>query len=177
MATLDDAYLHWLYTQVASDRYQVRTKTYWSLMRQLYTKPFSWLIPNDDNRVSDGVALRDQFVAQLDIQDADPFWMGLQCSTLEMLVALSNRIAFEEGGETSYWFWHLLGNLGLSQINDAEYDDLHREGIDEAIDRMIWRTYLPNGKGGLFPLRHAEEDQRVVELWYQMNAYLMERDV
>lgn len=171
MGSLDEVYLRWLFLQIATDRRQVSSTVHWSLMRQLYLKPFVWLIPNDDNRCSDGMALRDQCIEQLDIRDVSPKWLARQCTTLEMLIALAGRIAFEEGGETNEWFWHLLENLGLSTYNP------YPEEVDEALERLIWRTYQPNGHGGLFPLRHAEEDQRQVELWYQMNAYLMERDI
>jgi hypothetical protein len=36
------------------------------------------------------------------------------------------------------------------------------------------RTYSKLGKGGLFPLRSSAYDQRKVELWYQMAAFMTE---
>lgn len=172
---LDEAYLRYLYGTVASTRQRVRTKTYWSLMRKMYSTPFTWLVLNDDNRSADGIAIRDQWVSR-NAFGVDPEWADAECSFLEMLVALSDRLAFEAGGDRSGWFWHLLKNLGLAHINDAVYDNLYEDEIGEALDRVIYRTYRTNGHGGLFPLKHAEEDQRKVEIWYQLNAYLMERD-
>lgn len=171
---LDEAYFRFLYRTVASDRTRVRTQTYWSLLRKMYTTPYAWFVSNDDNRVSDGIAIRDQWARDHSAMDAE--WLDQPCSFLEMLIALSDRAAFEDGGDRSAWFWHLLTNLGLSHINDAEYDELFEHEIGESLDRVTRRTYRANGHGGLFPLRHAEEDQRKVELWYQLNAYLMERD-
>lgn len=171
---LDEAYFRYLYGTVASDKTRVKSKTYWSLMRQLYTTQFSWFVSNDDNRVMDGLAIRDQWVAANGVTDHE--WSDQPCSFLEMLIALSDRAAFEDGGNRSEWFWHLLDNLGLSNINDAAYDTLFEQEIGDALGRVISRSYRANGRGGLFPLRHAEEDQRRVELWYQLNAYLMERD-
>lgn len=177
MGPLDEAYLRWLYSTVASDRYRIKAKTYWALMAQLYRKPFVWLVSNDDNRCADGLELRAQWISQLPPdQHPDHDWFGYECSFLEMLVALADRLAFEEEGDRSFWFWHLLDNLGLSNINDAVYDSHYEEEIEETLERVIWRTYQPNGYGGLFPLGLAEEDQRHVEIWYQLNAYLMERD-
>jgi hypothetical protein len=46
--------------------------------------------------------------------------------------------------------------------------------LTEILEKVINRTYHSSGKGGLFPLKHAEKDQTEVELWYQMNTYLVE---
>jgi hypothetical protein len=37
------------------------------------------------------------------------------------------------------------------------------------------REYDPDGRGGLFPLDGTHANQREVELWYQMQAYIIER--
>ena len=176
---LDDQYLEWLYRQVASIRLKNPTRTYWSLIRQLYAKEFVWLVPNDDNRVEDGRDLRYEFmdhIRGLETDQVDPEWLGLGCSVLEMLMGLSRRLAFEDGGEARDWFWALLENLDLHDCTDYVYRSLDVVDIEESLDDLIWRTYEDNGRGGLFPLRHPEEDQRDVELWYQMSAYLLERD-
>lgn len=137
-------------------------------MRKLYKTQFVWLIPNDDNRVEDGRDLRYLFISE---HDAEPEWMGLDCSFLEMLIALSRRLQFETGRSAREWFWHLLDNIGLADDNDRNYNE---EIVEERIGRVIWRTYAPNGKGGLFPLNHPDEDQTQVEIWYQLSAYLSE---
>jgi hypothetical protein len=100
--------------------------------------------------------------------------MGLGCSMLELLIALSRRLSFEAEGEPRDWFWHMLENLDLEQFNDQEYNDLYAKGIDKLLDQVIWRTYFPDGSGGIFPLREPKEDQRDVEIWYQLSAYLLE---
>jgi hypothetical protein len=40
--------------------------------------------------------------------------------------------------------------------------------------RLNRRLYTTSGYGGLFPLEEPKEDQRKVEIWYQMMAYLGE---
>ena len=144
-------------------------------MRHLYTKEFVWLIPNDDNRVEDGRDLRYEFMDDESIDEVDPDWMHLGCSVLEMLIGLSRRLAFEAEGEPRDWFWKLLENVGLPLISDADYDQ-HKEQIDIAFDRVIWRRYDADGYGGLFPLRNPDKDQRKVELWYQAASYILEHD-
>jgi hypothetical protein len=171
---LDELYLRWLYSQVGNDRLRDRRKTHWSLMRLLYTKEFVWLIPNDDNRLEDGRDLRMEFVDELGLEDLDPNWMTIGCSMLEMLIGLSRRLYFEEESNTiDEWFWELIDNLGMRDV-DIDFD---RHGThSERLDRVIWRTYRQDGSGGLFPLRYPEVDQREVELWYQLCAYLLETE-
>jgi hypothetical protein len=173
---LDELYIQWLYRQVAPIRLKNPARTYWALVRHLFTKEFVWLIPNDDNRQEDGRDLRREFVEDMGV-DADPEWMGVGCSMLEMLIGLSRRLSFEAEGESRGWFWELLENLGLRHITDKHYntepgqDDL----IEETLDTVIWRTYETDGQGGLFPLQETEQDQTDVELWYQLSYYLLER--
>lgn len=172
---LDELYLTWLYSQVGSVKSRSRSRTYWFLLRQLYKTEFVWLIANDDNRVEDGRDLRHEFVSELNVEPDDE-WMSLGCSMLEMLVGLSRRLSFEAEGKPRDWFWHLIENLDLTHHTDAhcENSDLCEERIAEILNVVIWRTYNPNGHGGLFPLRRPEEDQTNVELWYQLCAYVLE---
>lgn len=172
-APLDELYLTWLYRQFGSVKTTNPTRSYWTLARQLFTKQFIWIVPNDDNRVEEGRYLRYEFMHDSDIDWIDDAWMQLECSFLEMLVALTRRLSFEDGRDPREWMRILLDNIGLLQFNDAsEYDHQY---VDEVLDRVIWRTYAPDGTGGLFPLHYAKEDQRDVELWYQMCAYLLEQ--
>lgn len=169
---LDELYLRWLYSQVGSVKTRIRRRTYWKFLKHLYTTEFIWLIPNDDNRVMDGQLLREDFLRESEMVVVDKNWMALGCSFLEMLVALSRRLSFEAGGEPLDWFWQLIQNIDLDGWTDDR--DLPLEEISEKLNTVIWRTYKRNGIGGLFPLQSIREDQRDVELWYQMNAYLTE---
>lgn len=171
---LDEEYFTWLYSQIASAKLKNPSRTYWFLVRQLYTKEFIWLVPNDDNRLEDGRELRREFLESCDIYDPDPEWLGLGCSMFEMLLALSRRLSFEAEGEPRDWFWHLIDTVDLFEYNDRVYKESSKEEVDEVLDRIIWRRYSPNGHGGLFPLRNSAKDQRDVELWYQASAYLIE---
>lgn len=171
---LDELYLRWLYEQVGNVKVRSRNRTYWDLFRQMFRKPFVWFIPNDDNRAADGICLREQFLEDegFDIFEVDPDWLGMECSFLEMMVALARRLSFEDEGSPASWFWRLLENLGLEDCTDrSKYD---RAKVDHIINTVVWREYDADGHGGLFPLRHARSDQREVEIWYQMNEYLIE---
>ena len=171
---LDELYFQRLYELVANPKTRNPSKTYWKLLGQLFRKEFVWFIPNDDNRIADGLELRDEFLAYEGIDDVDPAWMNLGCSFLELLIGLSRRLSFFAEGEPDSWFWTLIENLGLEKFND--HYGVPTDVVDETLDRVIFRTYDARGRGGLFPLERAPKDQRQVELWYQMHTYIMEQD-
>lgn len=171
---LDELYFRWLYVQVASARLKNPSRTYWCVLKHLYTNEFVWFVPNDDNRVEDGKELRFEFLEMHPDESPDHIWLEEGSSFLEMLIALSRRLSFaSEGASSMEWFWQLMSNLDLV-ITDSEYDQQIFE-IDEAIKMLNERTYAFDGKGGLFPLEDTDIDQRHVEIWYQMNYYLIER--
>lgn len=173
--TTDDRYLEWLYGLVAAVRVRNPARSYWHLLKQLYTTEFVWLVSNDDNRVEDGKELRYEFVAEQGSDGVDTDWMNLGCSVLEMLIALSRRASFETVIPSDEWFWILLHNLGVDRYSDAEYTEAAKAEISDILERMIYRTYNHTGRGGLFPLKYSQHDQRKIELWYQLSEYLMEK--
>jgi len=171
---LDELFFEWLYAQVADADVTDPSRTYWKLFKQLYTTEFFWIIPRDDDRIMDGQELRNEFTRRRRINRVPLDWLDLGCSVLELMVGLARRIAFEDldEGETHYWFWQLLRNLGLDDYTDDV--DIPSEDIDEVLKQLIFRTYHPSGRGGFFPLKDPCDDQRDVDLWYQMGAYLLE---
>ena len=171
---LDELYLSWLYSQVAEIDEESPRRTHWGLLKQLYKTEFIWLIPNDDNRVADGKELRYEFLEEHGFHEVDREWMELGCSFLEMLIGLSRRLCFEAGGSDRGWFWHLIRTLDIHRYTDDRR--IPSDRIEDILNTVIWRTYDRDGTGGLFPLRHSRRDQRRVELWYQMNSFLIEND-
>lgn len=154
---------------------------YWLLAKDLHSKEFVWYIPNDDNRAMDGEELREEYLytnhggKKLRVVNGP-------CTMLEMLIALARRIGFEVSDPdddcdfTYKYFWELLGNLGLTMYHDDVYYELSGpEVCNSVLNILVNRDYCSNGEGGLFPLRNRVEDQRQVEIWYQMSAYINER--
>lgn len=175
--TLDDRYFEWLYGLVASVKNRNPQRSYWELLRTLYTTEFVWFIPNDDNRIVDGQALRQEFMDETGTDGfAEPNWLYMGASFLEMLIALARRASFEAVGTPGAWFWQMIKNLELLNYNDEIFEVSIFEEVKEALERVNQRTYLANGDGGLFPLRRPREDQREIEIRYQLAAYLLEGD-
>lgn len=170
-AQLDEDYFIWLCSHVVSVKSRSRARPFWRLLRQLHEKEFVGWFPNDINRVREGQLLRHEFCRIRELTMTTETDLG--CSMLEMLIALSGRLSFETERRPKWWFWHLMRNIGLENYSDDVA--FTQEEVDDVLDRIIWRTYSPTGQGGLFPLEEHPQDQREVELWFQLNAYLLQR--
>jgi len=163
MASRYENYLKWLIRQIEPDR----DRDYTDLFGILHAKEFVWLIPNDDNRLEDGLDIRAEFF------NGHGKHTHLPCSVLEVILGLSRRLAFAAGGEEARWAWVLIENLELHRMS-GRIGDIRAERIGDVLERLVWRTYQPDGIGGFFPLAWPPQDQRQVELWYQMHAYIEE---
>lgn len=171
--TTDELYFGWLYEFVADPECSDPSRSYLMLCAQLYKLPFSWSIDMDENRAHDGLELRDEYVkCEGDVVPIE--WYQLDCSIFEMLIALSRRAAFQSSWSPSEWFFKIVENLGLGGLSDDVYKEGHRAKIRRAAYKAVNRSYRSDGRGGFFPLRDPGRDQREVELWYQLSAYLQE---
>ena len=143
---------------------------YFLLCRKLYKTPFIWLIEGDRDRAKDGLELRKMY-------DGDDILNG-PVSVLEVLIAFAIRIdewlsGGEDGGYS--WFMTMLHNLGLDEFTD---DILTEPGameiVENRIEKWVERKYDFDGKGGIFPLRNATNDQRCDTFELQLQSYLKE---
>jgi hypothetical protein len=160
---LDRDYFKWLTSQINTRK----DKSYNELFARMHETEFVWIVPNDDNRVQDGLDLRSEFLRGVHRQLPYPV------SILEVLVSLSRRVAWIAGGDASDWAWTLIENLRL----ERSFDPLtkgKRNRIENVLYSLVWRTYERGGQGGFFPLLDPHEDQTKVEIWYQMNAFVNE---
>lgn len=171
---IEEVYFNWLYSKVAAVDIPTPSLTYWTLFQTLHSIEFVWLVVGDDNRAEDGLEIRHEFLVQVDAPTNLPE-MSIGCSVLEMLIALARRAAFNTEIPERDWFWIFTENLGIADLCDAKRN-VGRKAYD-AVDRFIWRSYSPNGEGGLFPLRNPREDQRKVEIWYQFHEWIAEREI
>ena len=166
---INHIYREWLSTMV-----RVGQHDYTHLFTIMFEKEFIWLIPNDDNRISDAMDIRMEFLdehPQENIID-----LIEHVSALEVVVALSRRLEFESDIPAIQWAMDLMRNLGLHKYS-GRLSDVRVRHVNDILDALIWRQYEPNGHGGFFPLTHPEEDQTQVEIWYQAAAYLNEHNI
>ena len=156
----------------------VSTRGYLKLFDQLHDKQYTYVIPMDENRASDGISLREDFYREMRLEEA-VFDHRDDCSVLEMLVALSIRIDSEYTGDPlnerpDGVFWELLCNMDLDQFPDSNYDHYL---VNDILDQWLNREFAYNGDGSPFPICRPRKDQRYSELWSQMMEYLSERAI
>ena len=175
---VDHRYLDWLYSWVGRNNDLNPDHTYTLLAEKLHRIEFRYFVPNDDNRAADGIQLRDDFARYFGNHENLRLLRGGPCSVFEMLVALALRADFITNIENygaDYWFWLMIDNLDLSQFQDSTYMDFFPDDlIEDIVNAWMNREYLPNGQGGLFPLVHTKNDQTTVEIWYQLQEYILE---
>lgn len=166
-----ERYFQWLASQVVIERRaNAYPRTYEGLLKHLHDKVFIWVVPNDDNRVGDALELRREFWGEGNQYPKD------KISVLEVFIAISRRLEFIAEGEAVIWAGQLLKNLELQKMHDP-YSIRKQIKTEDIIENFIWRTYERNGTGGLFPLTNPKEDQTKVEIWYQLNAYVIEHTI
>jgi hypothetical protein len=168
MSEVPEAYFGWLETQTGTLE---QPRSYSGLLQIMLQKEFVMNHPMDNNRIEDGLDVRREFFRETGMEP--PSKMDLPCSVLEVLVALSRRLAFMAGGEPSAWAWQLIRNLELHKFADP-IGRRKAIAIDEILFDLIWRQYDPDGMGGFFPLIDTDHDQREIEIWYQMAEYVEE---
>lgn len=175
-SSLTEDYLRWLVPQVREEHMD---PTYSDLIVLMFEMEFKEVesVPTDRNRVMDGLDLRTLFCQEREIPSEHIPQMRQSlgpCSFLEVLIGLSKRLAFAAGGDPRNWAWQLVENLELHKFPDPITRRKARD-VQEILGACVQREYHPNGLGGFFPLAWADEDQREVELWYQMSAYIREQ--
>ena len=141
----------------------------------LMDAPFAYSIPGDKNRESDGLELR------IGYSDAPKN----ECSVLEVMVAMCQKLCYMADGMLpreenlpGEWFYEMIRNLGIVSLTDDIWERNPEDAAEicwEQVGGWIKRRYDYDGTGGIFPLDHPNDDQTKVELWYQLNAYLMEK--
>lgn len=174
-----NAYRNWLEQMVTSSD----GLPYGILLDILHDIQFEWELHDDEYRAKDGIYLRADFEWESKLE-VPAGWDDWPCSFLEFAVALARKmyrtVSYDPEDENgiSNAFWEMLGNVGLDEFDDGTILELGSSALDEIndiVDVVMRREYLPNGVGGLFPLSHPDCDQRDMEYWYQMNAYAIEK--
>lgn len=171
---IDEVYFNWLIE--LSGIHDKGDSKYFELCRELYLYPFSWINDHDDNRAADGIELRLTFVRKTNA-DREEYWLDLDCSMLEFLIALAQRASFETAISHTIWFRTLLANLGFIHYTDYYWNPSTSAFVIDAVETFLSREYGYDGGGGLFPLKHPRSDQTKVEIWYQMHSYIQENNL
>lgn len=160
-------YYMWLLSKVDNGR--GITYSYSKLLDFLFSCRYEYAFEMDSNRAKAGESLRALFAMESGLYLEDV--MTGDCTVLEMLIALSDYLAFNTDSHTDAWFWKLIDNLGLNDQRNDSYDENY---ISSQVYKWMNHDYEPDGEGSLFPLKDPHSDCRNMEVWDQMNAYLVE---
>lgn len=153
---------------------------YSRILHLLASMPFTYTsrVSMDGNRAADGIELRPRFA---DDYKAGRYYADIlntidqvDCSLLEMMVALSIRIERDimnddfVGDRTGLWFWTMMDSIGIN-MPDSEFDESEAQ---ERIDICLERGYDYEGHGSFFTVHNPPQDMRDTDVWYQANWWL-----
>ena len=164
-------YLQWLC------RFIGNTNGYSKLLDYLYQVDFVWIIPMDENRAKDGLNMRDRYcdIYGYNRAQLNNIFDSKQCSMLEMMIALAIRIeddfmGTENTNNVPRWFWSMIFSMGLQFNKD---DSFNSDKVDSVILQFIEHRYGPDGRGSLFHVPIQNVDFRHLQIWDQMNYWLI----
>lgn len=180
---IETSYFQWLCEIVHADSME---KSYYVLCGELFKYPFWVKVQRDINRSNDGLELRKEYWEDITIEEIP---QGKQvktesdCSMLELFIGIAKHMNDElmtedSGDKTHEYFWEMMRNLGLDEFDDEKFGEetgACTVQVRDILGNFNERRYKRDGSGGMFPLKCPEKDQRKVEIWYQMQAYINEK--
>lgn len=142
-------------------------------------------VPNDTNRMSDIIRVREEFARRNDCH-YDDFVEQLHPGTmLELLVVLAHECAFmSECTELTarFWFDEMMNNIGIrwadGWMGGSDVNGLDKYTIFTALNRILTRDYDRNGMAyegiynNIFIVLDSPEPLNHIELWRQMCLYV-----
>jgi hypothetical protein len=168
-------YFRWLYDQVVQTYDVEGLSSYGLVCDRMHNTIFQALVEHDSNRIAEGAELRNEFLKFSGGEILDKVDVLYPDATVfEVLVGLAKHANTMVEMDLYKWFDLFLRNLKLDVYSDWYCMNHRTWKIDKIIDVFNNRRYDEKGKGGLFPLKIPGEDQRRVELWYQMAAFTTE---
>lgn len=173
-------YKHWLISKIDTNG-DYSMDAYSRLMDVLFRTDFFYIpedekLKMDQNRAADGVYLRTIYDEETDNM-VESALSDKKASVLEVLVALSIRIEQDIMGngddDFGHWFVEMLNNLGLMWFSNNK--DWAESDILDILRVFMYRRYEDGGVGSLFPMKKPPIGFAKMEIWDQMQAYLIEK--
>lgn len=151
--------------------------SYTKLLKHLNNVEFTYMIPTDRNRASDGINLRYLFADanSYTYDQINEAFSGIPCMILEMMIGLSYKLEndimsdYRYGNREAQWFWNMITSLQLGNMDDEHYDKSY---VNRCLIIFLNREYSYNGIGGLFTIDNPPEDLRNIEIWMQAMWFL-----
>jgi hypothetical protein len=167
-------YLTWLVKKMNV----VPNKNYGMLLRELYRWEFYSIVPRDEDRGSDGIALRGVWANEIGYDENIDFGPP---RVLETFIGIALRIEDKIFGgpwmdEWDYKriFWDLINNLGLIEYDGVlNSDDYDRVGgvLDAFLSKKGNCDTFPN----IFVFQDPPITLRKLNIWSQIGVYIGEK--
>lgn len=169
-------YFEWLCNIVNIDSCYSQIN-YTKLLEYLHSVEFTYIIPTDKNRASDGINLRYLFANTNGYthDEINEMFSNIPCTVLEMMIGLSYKLEhdimsdYRYGNRETQWFWNMVSSLQLGNMDDEHFDENYTR---KCLVTFLNREYSYNGVGGLFTIDNAPEDLRNIEIWTQSMWFL-----
>ena len=146
----DQEYIRWICDQLG-----LRVTKWRGMISTLNKIPYRWSIDTDENRAVEGINLRNDYFKERGFNRVDTD--SRDCTVLEMLVSLANRLNFDYVGypgdeKNGRIFIDFCKNLGIvsAESNENQCYSGDFEDISENIDRWLDGNFEENGEGSPF---------------------------
>lgn len=169
-------YFEWLLHGMNDNQWGYRTQEFSKLLNLMFKLRFKAVNHMDVIREEKIDDLRDDFFYDHDEHIKDVPDMPAYPTVLELLISLSYSMEDvmsnqKYGNRTADWFWGMIINLGLEDLDDDEFD----EGYAVAVfSRWLKREFAPDGNGSPFPMRDPPCDMTGVDIWRSFLWYVNE---
>jgi len=167
-------YLTWLVKKMNV----VPHKNYGMLLRELYRWEFWSNVPHDEDRGSDGIALRGVWANEIGYEEYSDFGPA---RVLETFIGIAIRIEDKIFGRplVDEWdykriFWDLINNLGLINydgvLNSEDYDK-----VGVVLERFLHKKGNCDTFPNIFVFFDTPKNLRKLNLWSQIGVYIGEK--
>ena len=149
------------------------------LLSVLFDIPFKAYVNMDNNRIEDAICMREEYLETDKMRGFDVSAVeDRYVSVFEVLFALAKRLEndilcdpMEEVDHSADHFWRFLKNLEVEKYSNGRFSEAI---VRDKVEKWVRRDYKKNGFGSIFPVKGDKIDMRKLEIWDQMNRYLME---
>ena len=174
---IQEEYFQWIVSGINNPEY-IDVPIYSKLLSLLHSVKFEPILPMDSNRAANGMMLRYHFKCATGCY-SEAEMLGVTnipdgCTMLELMLSLCVNIEdtmsnSDYGNRTALWFVYMLRSMGLENCTDDQIDYNYALSV---INRVNYRAYEPDGRGGLFTIPNSSTDLRQEELWFQANRFM-----
>lgn len=160
-ATAEIAYTRWLLSRMGARQVNI----FW-LCRCLNSIEFYYLLPDDTNRATDAIEIRNDYISE-----RGELRMPSTPTVLEVLVGLAERATVMDYDPAWKWFCLFIQNLGFDYLTDDDWNENTEQFVKATVRKWLDRRFSPSGVGSPFR-SNGKYDVTEISMWYALQWYL-----